>query len=112
MIRAALLVAILASGCAGGRSWSRADTLAQVTIAAEVLVDTVQTTRGTSMCREANPIIGPCGERVPVGIYMSAALALESVVAWALPPAWRRWFEGGVAGVEADVIYGNWLVLR
>jgi hypothetical protein len=105
-------VLLLVTGCAGGRGWSRADTLAQMVIGAEVLGDSVQTARGVTTCSESNPIIGACGERVPVLVYMGAALALETVVAWALPPAWRRWFEGGVAGVEADVIYGNWLVQR
>jgi hypothetical protein len=106
---AALVLALLCTSCAAGRGWSRADTLAQVAFAAEIMVDEYQTAGWIAPhCLERNPVVGHCGERVPPAVYMAAAVVLETAVAWALPPAWRRWFEGVAVGVELDVVVGNW----
>ncbi len=110
---AALATTCAASGCAAGRGWSRADTAAQFAFAATQAIDEVQTRDWIAPhCAEANPIIGQCGENVPVTVYMAGALVLEMTVAAMLPPSWRRVFEGAALGVEGDVIWGNWMSLR
>ncbi len=112
-MKALPLLALLATGCAAGRGWSRADTAAQLAFAATIAVDESQTVGWiTPHCMEANPIIGPCGERMPAPLYMASAMALETVIAWSLPPSWRRWFEGAAIGAEGDVIFGNWITGR
>lgn len=108
-----MLLALALTGCAHGRGWTRADTAAQVAFAAELALDAAQTMSTiTPNCMEANPVIGECGEYVPVPLYMGAVLAVELVVARNLPPAARRWVEGFLLGLEGGVVVDNHMTLQ
>lgn len=111
---AALLVTCAGSGCAtAGRGWTRADTAAQFAIAAELAADGYQTMDYIAPnCMERNPIVGECGDRVPIPVYMPVVFAAEFLAAWALPPEWRRGVVGAFGGYEAAIIYTNHMTIR
>ena len=108
-IRAAL-IALLLSGCCPFRQWSRTDTVLEATFGAELAVDAAQTGHIVAECQEYNPIVGPCGERVPFPVYQLAVAVLHVAVAAALPPRWREIFQGVTIGVEGHTIYFNAIV--
>lgn len=118
MIALAVAVTTCAASCAPatyrpGRGWTRVDTAAQVAVAATLAADGYQTMSYIGPnCMERNPIIGECGDRVPIPIYMPAVFALELAAAYALPPSWRRWFVGAFGGFEAAIVYTNWDTIR
>lgn len=55
-------------------------------------------------CAELNPIVGRCGERVPLAVYVPVGFALHAAVAWMLPPRWRDVFQGLTVATEALAI--------
>lgn len=103
------LLSILLSACTVG--WSRGDTAWQVANYAAMGADLYQTARAGGIvdnCREGNPVIGPCGERMDPAQYMLLAAVLHTSIAAALPPKWRRTFQAFTLGLESTVVYFNW----
>jgi hypothetical protein len=70
-------------------------------------MDWWQTVGITQQCVELNPIIGPCGERVPVDLYMMGAIVGHLVLAHVVGPDWRPVVLGGVAGAEVATVWAN-----
>ena len=89
-LRAALLLMVALTGCAAGRGWTAANTAMELGFVGEVAVDTYQTERYIlPTCAELNPLVGRCGERVPLAVYVPVGLVLHAAIAWALPPRLR-----------------------
>lgn len=102
------VIGAMLGGCAG---WSKTDTIAEAGFAAATTVDGLQSVGITHGCAEANPVIGPCGERVPLGIYMPSMVVLHAAVSALLPRgAWRRGWQMATLGVEGGAAYSNYLL--
>jgi len=102
------VLSLVTSGCAtAGRGWTTADTAAQATFAAALAIDWAQSQSITMHCAEENPVIGPCGDRVPLGVYIPAVLVAELAAAVVLPPRYRRMVEGVAVGAELHVVWMN-----
>ncbi len=118
MVLLAVVITTCAASCTPaayrpGRGWSRVDSASQVAVAATLAADGYQTMDYIGPhCMERNPIIGECGDRVPIPIYMPAVFALELGAAYLLPPQARRWFVGVFGGFEAAIVYTNWDTIR
>ncbi len=104
-----VLMAIMLAGCGAGRGWTGANTAMELGFAGEVAIDTYQTSRSIlPACAELNPIVGRCGDRVPLAVYVPVGLVLHAAIAWALPPRLRNLFQIASLGVEGAVIGLNW----
>jgi hypothetical protein len=99
-----LCVAILAVGCA---KWSRQDVAMQAAFFAVGTLDWYQSQQFATNCAELNPIMGPCGDRVPVGIYFPVTFAVHGAIAAALPERWRTAFQAFTIGMESSMIVMN-----
>jgi hypothetical protein len=65
------------------------------------------------VCREANPIIGECGQRVAPGLFFPLTGVVHAIAAGLLPHGeWRRGFQMLSAGAEATTIWTNYLNTR
>lgn len=99
---------LLASGCCSlGSHWSTANTAAELGFAALATVDALQSRNAVEMCSESNPVIGPCGDRVPPVAYYPLSVVVHVAVALTLPARYRTWFQAATVGVEADQVYEN-----
>lgn len=109
MGRMVIAMALVLTGCAAGRGWTAANTAMELGFAGEVAIDAYQTARYIlPACAELNPIVGRCGDRVPLGVYVPVGLVLHAAVAWALPPRLRNLFQIASLGIEGAVIGVNW----
>lgn len=109
MARAAIAIALALTGCAAGQGWTAANTAMELGFVAEVAIDAYQTSQSIlPACAELNPIVGRCGERVPLAVYVPVGIALHAAVAWALPPRLRNIFQIGSLGLEGAVVGLNW----
>ncbi len=100
----ALLLAAIVACTPAQRTTSLA--LASTTLLA---VDWSQTRGGiTSACRELNPIIGPCGDRVPVDMYFPVVIVAHLALGLAMREPWRDVWFGTVAGAQAATTWANW----
>lgn len=110
LVRVAAIVALAASyalvGCAG-RPWARSDVGLEAAFGVELVGDAVQTSAIVAGCHEYNPIVGPCGERVPFPVYFLTAAALHLAISAVLPARARAVFQGATLGLEGHVIYMN-----
>lgn len=106
-----VLVLVLLSGCCYVRAqrWSRVDTALATTYVAASLLDWYQTANGgiLTRCKEQNPILGPCGERVPLALYIPVGDAAILGLAYLVPDRWRPAVLGLLAGAELDTVYVN-----
>ena len=110
-MRGLILTSLFAT--AGCHHWTRGDTLAEAAVGATLAVDFYQTMRGVEVCREANPVIGPCGERLPPGLFFPLVGVAHAVIAGVLPHgSWRRGFQATTAGAEAATVWSNYLNMR
>src|SRR5262245_34090715 len=66
-----LSVLLALSGC---HEWTMKDTVLQAGFVAVTTIDWMQTNGITARCNETNPILGDCGQHVPVGFYFPLAL--------------------------------------
>lgn len=73
--------------------------------------DMYQTSIGTARCWEDNPIIGNCGQNVPVGIYFPITTAATLFASYYMNE-WRSPFLGVITGVEVKTIYYNYQELK
>jgi hypothetical protein len=103
MTRLVLVFALLA-GCGG---WTKRDTLAELGFATITADDWRQTRTITRHCDEINPLIGPCGENLPVDGYFPAAILLHAAISAALPPRWRTLWQGVTIGAELNQVWRN-----
>ncbi len=102
-MRAALLAAILATGC----GWTRQQVALGAVSTALLTVDWYQTTDITRRCLELNPVVGPCGERMGADAYMMTAIAGSLLLAHVTGSDWRSVVLGSIAGAEAATVWSN-----
>ena len=69
--------------------------------------DWAQTSRYTSECREANPILGQCGEHLSPHIYFPI-LMVANLAAGLTMGAWGDLSMALVTGAEGATVVGNW----
>lgn len=107
------MVVALVSGCAAGRGWTSTNTALELGFAGELAIDAYQTqTYFLPTCAELNPIVGRCGERVPLAVYLPVSFALHVAIAWALPPRARDLFQAFSLGAEGLAITHNWQTIE
>lgn len=97
----------LLTACAGMRPH---DAALEMGFVVATMLDAEQTDTITRDCREANPIIGECGERMNPGLYFPIVLAAHFVATALLPNGpWRTTFQALTLGIEAKTVHGNWI---
>jgi hypothetical protein len=101
------IVTVLAVGCAACQGWSHKDTVLEASFVAATTLDWQQTVGITESCAEVNPIIGACGQRVPVGFYFPVLLAAHAAISAVLPASWRGTWQGFTIGMESTTAYWN-----
>ena len=101
------LLVVAIAGSAGCASWSRRDTALEAGFFVATTVDWQQTQDITLACDEVNPVIGTCGQRVPVSLYFPVLLVAHAAIAALLPPRWRTAFQAFTAGMEVSTTYWN-----
>jgi hypothetical protein len=103
------LAAALLSGCAAFTppdNWSRRDTVLQSTAAALATLDAVTTmnlSRVPGMVEKgpvASRIIGPTPSNAEIAGYFAATVAANYLIARALPPRWRPYWQGSVIAMH------------
>lgn len=102
--RVALVALVALSACGG---WRARDTIAEATFAAVTAQDWRETDSIVQGCREQNPIMGPCGDRLSPNLYMPAAIVVHAVVSALLPPRLRLAWDAVTVGAEVRTLYGN-----
>lgn len=98
----ALVLALLSACAPGPRTAALATTATTL-----VVMDWAQTRRITAACQEQNPIIGKCGENVPLALYFPVALA-ATLTGLGLRDGWRDAWFGVIVGAEASTVVSNW----
>lgn len=98
------LLAALVGGCGG---WQHHDTLAQTAVVYSLALDYKQTLDITQDCLETNPIMGPCGERMDPDLYFASVIAIDTVLAFSIPPPWRYIFQSAVLAGQAHTVWHN-----
>lgn len=92
-------VVVLCGGCrAGAQRWTTTDKIAEGVFAVALSVDYLQTRLITDDCIETNPVIGKCGERMPIESYFATALLGHALAAHYLPGRLRSLFQGVTIG--------------
>ncbi len=98
-----ILLAAL-SGCFSPSQ--RTDVLA-FTSTALIAADWAQTRGIAANCRESNPFIGECGQRVPVDLWFPLGMAANLLVGYALGEVWGQVWFGAVTGAQASTVVHN-----
>lgn len=92
----------------GGCTHAQRTTALSLASTSLLVVDWQQTTDVPMTCTELNPIIGKCGERVPVDTYFPVAIGAHLAVGLLLPRRWREIWFATVAGAEASTVWSNY----
>jgi hypothetical protein len=95
-------VLLLVAAC----NWSNRQRVMAAATVAVLAIDWHQTHEVVRMCDETNPIIGECGDSVPVNVYFPLAIATVLVLADRLPK-WREPLLGTVFGVQLATVRYN-----
>lgn len=127
-MRALIIMSVIAlSGCAANGEWTRRDTIMEVTWQAVNVLDAVSTSRledtpdwhlverdGVTYRRrleEHSPltraVIGPRPSSEDVYMWMTTVAISHWLIARALPPKWRPWYQGVSIAVSAEAFLGN-----
>ncbi len=101
-----LIILSLCLGACGG--WTRKDTLLEIANAGVTAVDWHQTEKIVYFCQEQNPIIGVCGDRAPVDIYMPSMILVHAGISMLLPPKYRTLWQAVSLGIESETVYSNY----
>lgn len=109
MVRLIAIAVLVIGGCCPAR-YSKTDLALEGTFAAELAVDGAQTRAIVDDCQEYNPVIGPCGQRVPYPAYILGALVIHAAISAVLPPRARTIWQSITVGVEAHTLYYNAIV--
>lgn len=100
----ALALAITATSCSETGRYA----VGEAAFLAPSTIDELQTLSITARCQEGNPIIGPCAERVGVGIYFFGMVAIHAAISWALPSSARVVWQSFTSGMETKTATRNW----
>lgn len=111
-MRLALLACLLVA-CSGPRRWTKTDVGLEAAFLVEDTIDGLQSRKFVASCHEENPVIGGCGQRLPLGLYIPLTALLHVGIAEAIPHGtWRTIFLAATAGAELDTIYANQFLLN
>ncbi len=103
------MTVVALAGCAAGAGWTARNTALELGFVGETAIDTYQTAHDIlPRCAELNPIVGRCGDRVPLAVYVPVGLVLHAAIAWALPPRLRTTFQAISLGFEGAAVGLNW----
>lgn len=102
------IISTLATGCLSSRPWSVRDVALESAFVATEIVDYQQTRVITGQCREANPVIGACGQNAPINLFFPLMVLANVAVADLLPGWWRTSFQVATTAVEARVVEYNY----
>lgn len=106
--RSTLLALMLTSGCT---RYPKADALFEGGVVASMAADMATTYTATRWCTEANPIIGHCGDRMPVAVYFPLVAAVHLGISYLIPPGrWRTGFQALIIGVEGHAAFRNTMI--
>ncbi|MCW5802176.1 MAG: hypothetical protein KIT31_07295 [Deltaproteobacteria bacterium] len=103
----ALVLVACASVSAGCARWSKQDTLLEAGFAAATMADWAQTRGIVSVCGEVNPLIGACGDVVPVHVYFPLAIVAHAAISAALPPRLRTAWQAIGIGAQVNQVWHN-----
>jgi hypothetical protein len=103
---------IILTGCAShyGEGWSKADTYRQSAYTALHVADWGQTRYIASHpdeYYEVNPVLGKHPDTAAVDTWMASTLAAHWLIAPALKPKYRKWFQYVAIGVEGACVLNN-----
>jgi hypothetical protein len=104
-VRILILVLPLLLACS---PWTKQDTLLEIGAIGATSLDWYQTEQITRDCAETNPVLGLCGQRVPVNVYMPASMVVHAAVAWLLPAPWRTIWQAAMLGAETSTVWENY----
>lgn len=106
----AIIVAIVAFSAFVSSGCTHTQRAAALSVASTALLvaDWQQTTDVHMTCTEENPIIGKCGERVPVNVYFPVVIGAHLAVGMLLPKRWREIWFATVAGAEGSTVWSNY----
>lgn len=112
MLRLLLALSFM-SGCAGAHRWTKTDVALEATFLAATALDGLQSQKFVESCHEENPIIGDCGDHVPLAVYIPVSMVLHAAVTYAIPHGTSRTaFLGLTTGAELDTLYANQFTLK
>lgn len=110
-----IVIVLSLTACAPGlgRPPGVGDVALETVFLGALVVDWAQSGKYTASCREDNPVIGKCGDRVPLDLYIPLVAVTHAVIGWILPRgAWRSAWLGVTTGLEVDTVYSNKIVDR
>ncbi len=100
-MKAALILALSACG------WTPKHVALAGASTALLAFDWHQTQSIARDCLELNPIIGACGERVPVNAYFPVVILAHVALAHVVGAEWRPVLLGAIVGAEAATVWSN-----
>lgn len=105
------LILTLLIGCS---HYSKADNIVAGTFITANVIDWMQTNEAIRCgdYREANPIIGSCGENVPTYIYFPVTTTAILIGTYLLPRDWHSPVLGVITGIQVHNVYGNYKVMH
>lgn len=110
----ALLIVGLLGGCASQPvEWSRADTVRELTFQVANAADAYQTSkyRADPTIEEGMPVtrafIGANPSKRDVAMYFGTLAVSHYFISRALPPSWRKWYQGATIGVTVATVADN-----
>ena len=106
MLKILILFSCL-TGCYAA-TWSKMDTAREGAFAVAETLDGLESRRVVALCDEQNPIVGKCGENMPLGAYIPLTIILHAAISVALPPKWREGWQYVSAGIEGGTVASNW----
>lgn len=107
----ALAFALALTGCmAHPQAWHKRDIALGAVYLAASTVDMLQTRHITAACRENNPIMGECGERLAPEVWFPLSDFLGYVILDQLPSSSRGWILGLASGFEIKAVQRNWML--
>ncbi len=99
---------MLLTSSARADEWNAVDLAGQGAVYSVLAADMVQTLDLTRDCLEFNPVMGSCGQRVPVIPYFVGVAAAHTALAHVLPRKWRRVSQGVIVAVQSVTVARNW----
>lgn len=112
-MRAFLVLCVLLTGCAHitpPHKWPKRDIALATVFVASSVIDWRQTAKDRGIftfCDEMNPMLGKCGDRMPIQLYFPMVWATFGTGASALGGWYRTGFLGALAAVETENIHHN-----
>lgn len=70
-------------------------------------IDGLETSAIAAQCKETNPILGSCGQRVPVTFYFPFIMAGHAAGTFVMPQEYRPWWIGTALGLEIATVWNS-----